>query len=73
MEQPEQYYNKDNWPIENERPVMLRLASEVPIQQQTLLRIFIIGLSKVNHLLVFKIIQRSLMLASKNSNLDFVL
>ncbi|XP_067009610.2 integrator complex subunit 1 [Anabrus simplex] len=46
MEHQEQYYNKDTWPPENDRNLMLRLASEVPVLQHALIRIFLIGLSK---------------------------
>ncbi|XP_013788345.1 integrator complex subunit 1-like, partial [Limulus polyphemus] len=46
MEPAEHYYNKDNWTPEGDRPMMLRLASEVPILEDTLMRILIIGLSK---------------------------
>ncbi|PSN34193.1 Integrator complex subunit 1 [Blattella germanica] len=46
MEHIEQYYNRDMWPPDAERPLMFRMASEVPILQHTLIRIFIIGLSK---------------------------
>jgi integrator complex subunit 1 len=47
MEHPEQYYNRDMWPPENDRSLMFRLASDVPVLQNTLIRIFVIGLSKV--------------------------
>jgi hypothetical protein len=47
MEHPEQYYNRDMWPPENDRPLMFRLAADVPVLQNTLIRIFVIGLSKV--------------------------
>lgn len=46
MEQIEHYYNKDNWPTEGERMLLLRLASEVPLLEDTLMRILIIGLSR---------------------------
>nr|CAD7453362.1 unnamed protein product [Timema tahoe] len=47
MEHLEQYYNKDGWPQESDRVVMHRLASEVPLLQNTLIRILVIGLSKI--------------------------
>jgi hypothetical protein len=47
MEHSEQYYNRDMWPPENDRALMFRLASDVPVLQNTLIRIFVIGLSKV--------------------------
>ncbi|GFQ87230.1 integrator complex subunit 1 [Trichonephila clavata] len=50
MEQIEHYYNKDNWPTENERMLLLRIASEVPLLEETLMRILITGLSR-DHLL----------------------
>ncbi|XP_048516871.1 integrator complex subunit 1 isoform X3 [Dendroctonus ponderosae] len=46
LEQPEHYYKVDSWPGENERNLFLRLASEVPLLQATLLRILLIGISK---------------------------
>lgn len=48
LEQPEHYYKVDSWPGENERILFLRLASEVPLLQATLLRILLIGISKEN-------------------------
>nr|CAD7438682.1 unnamed protein product [Timema bartmani] len=49
MEHLEQYYNKDGWPQESDRVVMHRLASEVPLLQNTLIRILVIGLSKIHN------------------------
>ncbi|CAG9768098.1 unnamed protein product [Ceutorhynchus assimilis] len=46
LEQAEHYYKIDSWPGENERNLFLRLASEVPLLQATLLRVLLIGLSK---------------------------
>lgn len=46
LEQVEHYYKVDSWPGENERILYLRLASEVPLLQATLLRILLIGISK---------------------------
>ncbi|KAK3607441.1 hypothetical protein CHS0354_035142 [Potamilus streckersoni] len=46
MESAEHYYNKDNWPPETDRIAMLRLASECPVQEDTLMRILVIGLSR---------------------------
>ncbi|CAL1270879.1 unnamed protein product [Larinioides sclopetarius] len=46
MEQIEHYYNKDNWPTEGERMLLLRIASEVPLLEETLMRILITGLSR---------------------------
>lgn len=31
MESAEHYYNKDGWPPEPDRPIMIRLASEIPV------------------------------------------
>ncbi|OWF40859.1 integrator complex subunit 1-like [Mizuhopecten yessoensis] len=45
LEGPEQYYNKDNWPSEGERGSLLRIASESPVLEDTLMRILVIGLS----------------------------
>lgn len=46
LEPGDQYHGKDNWPPENDRGTMLRLASEVPLLQNTVLRLNIIGMSK---------------------------
>lgn len=47
LESPEQYYKLDNWPAESDRGFYMRLVCEVPLLQSTLMRILIIGLSKV--------------------------
>ncbi|KAI8492608.1 Integrator complex subunit 1 [Branchiostoma belcheri] len=44
MESAESYYSKDNWPPEGERAYLLRLVSEVPVQEDTLMRLLVIGL-----------------------------
>ena len=46
MESGEHYYNKDGWPPEPDRPIMIRLASEIPVMEDTLIQILMIGLSK---------------------------
>lgn len=46
MEQPDQYYKLDNWPPETDRTLFMRLASEIPLLQNILLRVLVIGLSK---------------------------
>lgn len=33
MESTEHYYNKDGWPPEVDRPVMIRLAAEIPVAE----------------------------------------
>ncbi|XP_014664125.1 PREDICTED: integrator complex subunit 1-like [Priapulus caudatus] len=47
MEQVDTYFNKDNWPPEAERSTILRLASDVPLLEDTLMWILLMGLSKV--------------------------
>jgi integrator complex subunit 1 len=46
LESQEQYHGKDSWPNENERATMYRLATEVPVLQNTLTRLCIMGTSK---------------------------
>ncbi|KAL3185664.1 hypothetical protein MRX96_028572 [Rhipicephalus microplus] len=41
-----EHYCKDNWPPETDRHLMLRLSSDVPALEDTLIRILIIGMSK---------------------------
>ncbi|XP_057603817.1 integrator complex subunit 1 isoform X2 [Hippopotamus amphibius kiboko] len=45
-EQPETYYKWDNWPPESDRNFFLRLCSEVPILEDTLMRVLVVGLSR---------------------------
>uniref|UniRef100_A0A672MNH3 Integrator complex subunit 1 n=1 Tax=Sinocyclocheilus grahami TaxID=75366 RepID=A0A672MNH3_SINGR len=45
-EQPETYYKWDNWPPEGDRNFFLRLCSEVPLLEDMLMRILVIGLSR---------------------------
>lgn len=44
LESVEHYYSKDNWPPESERGLMLKLASESPVMEDTLMRLLVIGL-----------------------------
>jgi len=44
----EEYYQLDGWPLEADRGLFFKLTSEVPVQQETVLRIFLIGLSKAH-------------------------
>ncbi|KAL0272623.1 UNVERIFIED_CONTAM: hypothetical protein PYX00_005524 [Menopon gallinae] len=46
MDQQDAYYKVDMWPPESERTLLLRLASESPLYQNTLIGVLIIGLSK---------------------------
>lgn len=48
LESPEQYYKLDNWPPESDRVFYIRLVSDVPLLQSTLLRLLLIGFSKVS-------------------------
>ncbi|EDW71383.1 integrator complex subunit 1 [Drosophila virilis] len=43
---PEQYSRCDQWPSEPERGAILRIISETPIHEETLLRIILIGITK---------------------------
>eukprot|EP00092_Neocalanus_flemingeri_P015764 GFUD01017066.1.p1 GENE.GFUD01017066.1~~GFUD01017066.1.p1 ORF type:complete len:2079 (+),score=577.03 GFUD01017066.1:73-6309(+) len=42
----EEYHRLDGWPAEGDRGLFFKLTSEVPVQQEAVLRIFLIGLSK---------------------------
>ncbi|KAM7343453.1 integrator complex subunit 1 [Cochliomyia hominivorax] len=46
LENAEQYSRYDQWPSEPERTTLLRLVSETPIHEDTLLRIILIGITK---------------------------
>ena len=43
---PEEYHRLDGWPVDGDRGLFFKLTSEVPVQQEAVLRIFLIGLSK---------------------------
>ena len=42
----EEYYRTDGWPTENERGLFFKATSEIPLMQETLLSILIIGITK---------------------------
>ncbi|XP_060659679.1 integrator complex subunit 1 [Drosophila nasuta] len=46
LENAEQYSRCDQWPSEPERAAILRIISETPIHEETLLRIILIGITK---------------------------
>lgn len=46
LDNPEQYSRCDQWPSEPERGAILRIISETPIHEETLLRIILIGITK---------------------------
>ncbi|KAK6637842.1 hypothetical protein RUM44_008264 [Polyplax serrata] len=46
MEQQDTYYKIDMWPPESERTLLLRLSSESPLCQSTLINVLFLGLSK---------------------------
>ena len=52
LEPNEQYSNKDNWPGEAERNILLQLVREVPLSEDALLRLHLCGLGEdlyINH------------------------
>ncbi|XP_030383535.1 integrator complex subunit 1 [Scaptodrosophila lebanonensis] len=46
LDNPDQYSRCDQWPSEPERGAILRIISETPIHEETLLRIILIGITK---------------------------
>lgn len=46
LDSPEQYSKGDQWPPEPERVTLLRIVSEVPLHQDTIIRIILIGITK---------------------------
>ena len=46
MESAEHYYNKDGWPPEVDRAVMMRLSAEIPVVEDSLIQVLLVGLSK---------------------------
>lgn len=45
MEPPDSYSSKDNWPPEPDRQLIIRLSSDVPLLEDTLIRLLQMGLS----------------------------
>ncbi|EDS38053.1 conserved hypothetical protein [Culex quinquefasciatus] len=46
LDPPEAYAKGDQWPPEPERAPLLRMVSEIPLQQNSMLRIILIGITK---------------------------
>lgn len=46
LDSPEQYTKGDQWPPEQERALLLRLIAEIPLHQDTILYITLIGINK---------------------------
>ena len=44
----ETYHTRDNWPPETERSFMVKACHDVPVKEDTLLRIAAIGISQEN-------------------------
>jgi len=42
----DEYYMTDGWPEEKDRPLYFKATSEIPLMHDTVIRIFLIGLSK---------------------------
>ncbi|KAJ8920096.1 hypothetical protein NQ315_011751 [Exocentrus adspersus] len=69
LEQAEHYYKVDSWPGENERNLFLRLASEVPLLQATLLRVLLIGISKEHPINPTEVLEITEQLIKRAANL----
>ncbi|KAJ8668061.1 hypothetical protein QAD02_009724 [Eretmocerus hayati] len=48
LEVPEQYYKPDNFPPDTERAFYMRMVSEVPLLESTLIKLIVVGFSKEN-------------------------
>lgn len=71
LESPEQYYKLDNWPPETDRIFYMRLVSEIPLMQCTLMKLLFIGLSKENgniHMETLDLVDQLVRRAAANSN-----
>ena len=44
----EEYWRTDGWPMENERNILFKAATEIPVLQDTLVHLFAIGMSKAH-------------------------
>ena len=45
---PEEYWRTDGWPMENERNILFKAVTDIPVIQDTLVHLFAIGMSKVH-------------------------
>ena len=43
---PEEYWKTDGWPMENERNILFKAVTDIPVLQDTLVHLFAIGMSK---------------------------
>ncbi|XP_072168172.1 integrator complex subunit 1-like [Diadema setosum] len=73
LESHEVYCSKDNWPPETDRGLLLSLLSEVPVQEDTLMRLLIMGLERTIPLaagealdLVDKLVKRAAVLHAED-------
>lgn len=48
LELPEQYSKVDNWPLDSDKPLLMRLVCDVPLLQSTLFRLLLLGFAKVS-------------------------
>lgn len=71
LEQVENYCKIDSWPGENERLLYLRLTSEVPLLESTLVRVLLMGISKEHPINPNEIIDISDQLIKRVANLPF--
>ncbi|XP_076239229.1 integrator complex subunit 1 isoform X3 [Calliopsis andreniformis] len=75
LESPEQYYKLDNWPPESDRVLYLRLVSDVPLLQNTLLRLLLLGYSKkengITHSETLDLVDQLIRRAAANSTESF--
>ena len=45
---PEEYWRTDGWPMENERNLLFKAVTDIPVLQDTLVHLFAIGMSKAH-------------------------
>ncbi|KAJ8037540.1 Integrator complex subunit 1 [Holothuria leucospilota] len=75
MKPVEAYCSKDNWPPEGDRSLLMSLLSEVPVEEDSLIRILIMGLTREIHLnpgdaidLVDKMVKRAAVLHTDDTD-----
>ena len=45
---PEEYWRTDGWPMENERNILFKAVTDIPVLEDTLIHLFAIGVSKAH-------------------------
>ncbi|KAL7647180.1 UNVERIFIED_CONTAM: hypothetical protein RMT77_002438 [Armadillidium vulgare] len=71
MDQPEVYYHKDNWPTDGDRPLFFRLSSEVPLKEDALHHLLLIGVMKEQYIKPQEVLELTDKIIKRATSLNF--